>query len=82
MGDIADLDEFKKQIKDHENNVNEYLGGYLDYIGKLGSVEEAIVNKELKKYNEPAGTKRAVPAHQVNPDCGTALSGSENKSTD
>jgi hypothetical protein len=57
MGDIPELDKFKRGIKDHENNVNEYLGGYLDYIGKLGSVEEAIVNKELEKYNDQLAQK-------------------------
>jgi hypothetical protein len=61
MGDISELDEFKRQIKDHENNVNDYLSGYLDYIGKLGSVEEAIVNKELKKYNEQLAQKESFP---------------------
>ena len=65
MGDISELDEFKRQIKDHENNVNEYLGGYLDYIGKLGSVEEAIVNKELKKYNEQLAQKESFPKIKI-----------------
>ena len=65
MGDISELDEFKRQIKDHENNVNEYLGGYLDYIGKLGSVEEAIVNKELKKYDEQLAQKESFPKIKI-----------------
>jgi eukaryotic-like serine/threonine-protein kinase len=65
MGDISELDEFKRQIKDHENNVNEYLGGYLDYIGKLGTVDEAIVNKELKKYDEQLAQKEYFPKIKI-----------------
>jgi tRNA A-37 threonylcarbamoyl transferase component Bud32 len=65
MGDISELDEFKRQIKDHEKNVNEYLGGYLDYIRKLGSVEEAIVNKELKKYDEQLAQKEFFPKIKI-----------------
>lgn len=61
MGDIADLDDLKKQIKDHENNINEYLGSYLDYIGRLSGVEQSLVNKELNKYQELLAQKELFP---------------------
>ena len=33
----------------------------MDYIGKLGGVEEAIVNEQLKKYNNHLAQKESSP---------------------
>ncbi len=43
--------QLKQQIKDRENNINDYLDSYLEDIGKLSKVEKAIVDEELSKYS-------------------------------
>jgi serine/threonine protein kinase len=65
LGDTADLDSLKKQIREHENNINEYLGGYSDFIAKLSGVESAIVDKELNKYNESLAQKALFPRIKI-----------------
>ena len=65
LGDTADLDSLKKQIREHENNINEYLGGYSDFITKLSGVESAIVDKELNKYNNSLAQKALFPRIKI-----------------
>jgi hypothetical protein len=65
LGDTADLDSLKKQIREHENNINEYLGGYSDFIAKLSGVESAIVDKELNKYNNSLAQKALFPRIKI-----------------
>lgn len=52
LGDTVELDAKKQEISDHENNIEEYLGSYRDYVTKLSRVEKAIFGEELNKYNE------------------------------
>ena len=61
----ADLDSLKEQLRESENNINEYLGGYSDTITKLSSVEPTIVDKELNKYNDSLIQKALIPRTKI-----------------
>ncbi|NOS89420.1 MAG: hypothetical protein HOP34_12950 [Methylococcaceae bacterium] len=58
MGAVPELEAFNKQIIDHQNNIKEYLVGYVDYITKLSHVGQDIVNTELGKYREQLAQKQ------------------------
>ena len=65
IGDTADLDSLKKQIKEHENNILEFMGSYSDFIAKLSGVKSAIVDKELNNYNESLAQKALYPRIKI-----------------
>jgi serine/threonine protein kinase len=57
FGNTAELDVLNKRIKDHENNINELIQRYRDFMNKLSQIDSEIVADELNNYSNMLAKK-------------------------
>ena len=55
------LANVNKKIKDHENNINEFIPRYSDFINKLSQVDNEIVVNELSNYSNQLVENKLFP---------------------
>lgn len=51
VGDIIMFDKYSKQIQEQEQNIQDGISNYKDFIEKLASLKKTVVDKEFEKYN-------------------------------
>jgi len=51
VGDIIMFDKYSKQIQEQEQNIQDGISNYKDFIEKLASLKKTVVDEEFEKYN-------------------------------
>lgn len=51
VGDMIMFDKYSKQIQEQEQNIQDGISNYKDFIEKLVSLKKTVVDEEFEKYN-------------------------------